>query len=175
MILCLWLERALGMTVIECETVADMTLMKQILVAMPGVLVEGRTNFYRYSAGYRQDTQCQNHSPPTGEIQSAEENPSPKTLGVIIGLITGLAAGVLLGFTAYTISTPQLLPTEERVRLGFFGDDRSRLVIALTIGFCFALMFFGNAMSEFGALSGHVIKSGEIQIMDGSAVVQSHD
>lgn len=163
------------MTVIECETVANMTSMKRILVAMPDVLVEGRTNFYRYSGGYRLDTQCQNHSRPTDQIQNAEENPSPMTLGVIIGLITGLAAGALLGFMAYTVSTPQLLPVQERVGLGFFGDDRSRLVIGLTIGFCFALMFFGNAMSEFGALSGHVIESKEIQMIDGLAVVKSHD
>lgn len=161
--LCCWLETSLNMTVIECETVEEMKLVKGILVEMPDALVEGKTNPCKYSGGYRLDKGCQNHqnhARPVGEIQNPKENLNPRTLGVVVGLIMGLTIGVSLGSAAYTVSRPQNpYPDNEDLRVFEGIRSQSRVSTGLIVGLCFAVMFFANAISEFGALRGHVIET----------------
>lgn len=156
--LCCWLETSLSMTVIKCETVEEMNSVKTILFNIPDVLVEGKTNSCKYLGGYRLDKECQNHTRPVGEIQNLKEDLNPRTLGVVVGIVMGLTVGASLGSVAYTISRPQN-PYPDGADLEGFGviRSRSRVSAGLIVGFCFAVMFFANAVSEFGALCGHVI------------------
>lgn len=62
-----WLEKAMELRIIECESSAEMRGMARLLVAMPGVLVESVTHGYRYSGGYRVDvdtSECTEHHTP---------------------------------------------------------------------------------------------------------------
>lgn len=163
--LCRWLEKSLSMTVIRCETVDEMESVKMILVKMSDVLVEGKTNPCKYSEGYRLDKKCQNHARPVGEIQNPKENPNPRTLGVVVGLVMGLTVGASSGFAAYIVSRPQD-PYHNSVDLGVFGDfrSRSRVSAGLVVGLSFAVMLFANAISEFGALCGHVIETKDVPV-----------
>lgn len=167
--LCVWLERTLGMTIIECGNATEMTTAKRILAAMPDVLVESKTDAYKYSAGYRLDKKCQNHSRSTGE--EATEHPSPRALGLIIGLILGVIGGAPIGAVAFIASAPAAQPSIWGVDPLLLGG-RPALAIGVSLGLCFAILLFAGTMSEFGALSGHVIGAAENKDM-GLANIQA--
>lgn len=150
--LCRWLERSLEMTVIQCETVTEMAKIKKALATMSGVLVESKTDFYKYSAGYRLDRKCQNHSQTTID----KETPSFGVLGLIIGFIVGVIEGTAIGLIAYIV----LRLTDQRFSGGpvFSGGYLPPLVIGLSLGICFSILLFVKIGSEFGALSGYAIE-----------------
>lgn len=149
--LCRWLERHLDMTVIQCENIIELAAIKKTLAAMPGVLVENKTDSYKYSAGYRLDTKCQNHSQPA--TANSKETPNLGVLGLIIGFITGIIEGAMIGLMAYTV----LRLTDHRAGQVFSGDYLPPLVIGLSLGICFSVLLFVKIVAEFRSLSGYDI------------------
>lgn len=143
------------MTVIQCETVIEMAKIRKILVAMPGALVESKTDSYKYSSGYRLDTICQDHSGPA--VEKGKESPDLTVLGLFIGLIMGVTEGTVIGLLAYIALrlTDQHLDTSPVFSGGYFPP----LVIGLSLGVCSSILLFVKVMSEFGALSGYKIKT----------------
>lgn len=150
--LCRWLEMNLEMAVFQCETAIEMAKIKRDLAKMPDVLMESKTDFYKYSAGYRLDTGCQNHSQPA----TPKETSSLGVLGLIIGLTTGIIEGGTIGLMAYIV----LRLTDHRLGAGpiFSGGYLPPLVIGLSVGVCFSVLLFVKIISEFLALGGYVIK-----------------
>lgn len=83
---CWWMEKYLGVTVIEYHTPTELEAIRTILAGMPGVLVQSVTDGYKYSAGYRLDREndCTNHNLHLTKV-------APRAIGRLVGYIVGSA------------------------------------------------------------------------------------
>lgn len=154
--LCGWMEKALGMTIIECEGETELRAITRILVAMPGVLVESKTDGYAYSAGYRLDTKCPAHSIPTAGGVDGEMR--PRTLGFLIGYILGSIVGIVVAIPVYIAAIPAHQSFVPELTVGNLKDRAQPLVMACVIGFSFGVLFFMKTRSAFGVLDDRHIK-----------------
>lgn len=88
--LCSWLETALDLTIIECGSHEEMNAITRILAAMPDVLVESKSDGYRYSGGYRIYREFEL---PKQKVRPANFRTIGRVLGFVLILIVCLGLG----------------------------------------------------------------------------------
>ncbi|KAG0125522.1 hypothetical protein HOY82DRAFT_616380 [Tuber indicum] len=117
--LCAWLEKRLGLTIIEYRTEREWVAIWFVLNSMPGCLVESKNSSYRYANGYRPHlcpedegdsgtatgTRVQGQGnipmPNTDMLKTTVQVPDIKTIctfcSVILGFVLAATMGVLSG------------------------------------------------------------------------------
>lgn len=131
--LCQWLEIALDATVINYDTPAEFQAIRTIITGMPNVLVKSINAGYTYSGGYRLDRNnnclCQ--------LSQGQSIGNPRTIGSILGLVTGATVGCGL-----IILCDFIRPTE-------FDYYQNALTFAMAFGVIIALYLYSKIDSDF--------------------------
>lgn len=149
---CYWMEEALGVTAIEYDNSTELKAIREILVVMPGVLVENMTNDYKYFEGYRlnEKIKCPSYSQPAAPVD-------PKTIGRFICFIVWVPV----------ITTAVLYGGWGAIMWGYHGttmsveDGSLPGSVLILINFLFIGCFFHRKiMSDFGLVSPSELANG---------------
>lgn len=154
--LCSWMEGVLSMTIIKCKDDNELEEIATVLAAMPGVLIENKTNGYKYSAGYMLGAKCQSYNlSAVGEvIQEAKA----RAFGFAIGAVAGGIIGVLVAIPVYIASIPAVQPFLPPISISS-KESFLPLIIAGISCFLLGIIFFLRTRRELTALSGYKVET----------------